>query len=244
VKPWATVKRHDRLVRHEYEDLLTFAKDERQVEARGLEAVKSDLAARGMLHSGAYGAGLLGVRNESAKKWRDYKRTSDRKIEEMREAEGITARAWRAARGKPWPQNPDAAELNGLTSGWEDEATRREAVERDVAPQVRAERETAGWFFPEEKIMDVDQAATYRGQVGNRGPETALGVSAQMVAETGEPRAEAVEVGDLAADGRTQREFMVMCPHPRLYVLLRWQTESGEEFSYKTGQVYPADPVA
>jgi hypothetical protein len=29
------------------------------------------------------------------------------------------------------------------------------------------------WFMPEEKIWEVDQAAGYRGQIGNRGPETA-----------------------------------------------------------------------
>ncbi len=186
-KPWTMVKRHDRLLRHEYEDLMTFARDELQTEARALEDVKNDLAARGILQSGAFGAGLLRVREESARRWRDHKLASDRRIEELNEAEGFTVRAWRKLRRKPWPENPKADELRGVTLAWEDEGARRAAVEREVAPQARAEREQAVWFFPEEKIWDVDQA---------------------------------------------------------LYVRLSWRVLSGDEFSYVTPQVYPANPVA
>src|SRR6266545_7124927 len=110
-KPWTMVKRHDRLLRHEYEDLMTFARDELQTEARALEDVKNDLAARGILQSGAFGAGLLRVREESARRWRDHKLASDRRIEELNEAEGFTVRAWRKLRRKPWPENPKADEL-------------------------------------------------------------------------------------------------------------------------------------
>jgi hypothetical protein len=65
-----------------------------------------------------------------------------------------------------------------------------------------------------------------------------------MVAETGEPCAESVLVGDLAAEERTQREFQVMTPHPRLFVKPAWRAESGEEFSHIQRQVYPAKTVA
>jgi hypothetical protein len=243
IRPWATVKRHDRLLRHEYEDLMIFAKDELQVEARATADLKNDLASRGILDSGAYSGGLIRAHNESAKKWRDYKRTSDRRIEEMREAEGVAVRAWRAASRKPWPVNPDAAKLLELTRAWEDEATGREVVEREVAPQVRAEQQTAVWFFPEERVTDTDQVNVYRGQVGNRGPDAALGISAQIVAETGEALAEAVEIGDLDAGVSAQRTFQVECPHPRLYCKLSWRKASGESFSYRTNQLYPADPA-
>jgi DNA-directed RNA polymerase specialized sigma24 family protein len=118
-------------------------------------------------------------------------------------------------RKSPWPDNPEAEKLRFTTRAWEDEKLRRAAVEREVAPQVRAEKERAVWFMPEEKIWEVDQASCYRGQIGNRGPETALDVTAQMVAETGEPSAESVLVGTLEAEQSTQREFQVMTPHPR-----------------------------
>jgi hypothetical protein len=243
-KPWATVRRHDRLIRQEHEDLLTFARDQLQVEAQALEEARKDLAARGALQSGEFGAALTRVRDESAKRWRDFKRTSDRKIEEMKENEGVTVRVWRVIRRKPWPVNPNASELRELARPWEDEAVRREAVEREVAPQQRAAQETAVWFFPEEKIWDVDQAAGYRGQIRNRGPDEALHVMAQIVAETGQPLADAVEAGDLAAGASTQREFTVECPHPRLFCVLTWRNESGEELRYQTGQIFPANPVA
>jgi len=65
-----------------------------------------------------------------------------------------------------------------------------------------------------------------------------------MLAETGEPRAESILVGILGVGQSTQREFKVLIPHPRLFVKLSWRTETGEEFSYVQGQVYPANPVA
>jgi hypothetical protein len=237
IKPWETVRRHNRLVRQEYEDLTLFADDNLQGEARALEGVKSDLAGRGMLHSGAYGAGLREVRERHARQWTDRKRESERKFEELREHEGITVRLWRRVKKLPWPENPDAERVHVSTRAWADETLRRAAVEREVAPQVRAEEEKAVWFMPEEKIWEVDQASCYRGQIGNRGPETALDVTAQIVAETGEACAESVLVGTLKAEQSVQREFQVMTPHPRLFVKLSWRDPSGEEFGYVQGQV-------
>jgi hypothetical protein len=202
------------------------------------------MAQRGILRSGMYGAALLEVRNTHARQWTDRKRLADRKFEELREHEGVTVRLWRRLKKSPWPENPEAENLSVVTRAWENDNLRREAVAREVAPQERAERAEAVWFMPEEKMWEVDQGVGYRGQIGNRGPETAYGVTAQMVAETGEPCAESVLVGDLAADERTQREFQVMTPHPRLFVKLAWRAESGEEFSYIQGQVYPANAVA
>ena len=242
-KPWAIAKRHDRLVRQEYEDLLTFARDGLDDEARALDEVRSALAARGMLYSGQLGADLRRVRDDFARRWRDFKRASDRRVAEMREVEGLAVKAWRATFRRPWPADPNAAESWGLVQAWEDEAMRQKAVEREVAPHVHAELERAVWFMPEEKIWNVDQAAGYRGQIGNRAPGNAFDVMAQMVAETGEPRAESVLVGDLDASESRQREFQVMCPHPSLYCLLKWHDDSGKEFSYTTGQVFPANPA-
>jgi hypothetical protein len=241
IKPWETVRRHNRLVRQEYEDLTLFADDNLQSETRALEGVKNDLAGRGMLHSGAYGAGLREARERHARQWTDRKREADRKFEEMREHEGITVRGWRKIKKLPWPENPEAEKVRVITRAWEDEALRRAAVEREVAPHVRAEKEKSVWFMPEEKISDVDQASVYRGQIGNRGPDTALDVTAQMVAETGEPQGNSVPIGTLEADQTAQREFIVESPHPRLFVKLSWRDPSGEEFSDITGQVYSAD---
>lgn len=242
IKPWQTVRRHNRLVRQEYEDLNLFAQDNLQSEARALEGVKNDLASRGLLYSGAYGVALREVRETHARRWADRQREAQRKFEEFREHEGITVRTWRKLKKSPWPENPEGENLRVVTRAWEDEALRRAAVEREVAPQIRAEKEKAVWFMPEEKIWEVDQASCYRGQIGNRGPETALDVTAQMVAETSEPRANSVLVGTLEAGQSVQREFEVMTPHPRLFVKLSWRDPSGEAFSYIQGLVYPADP--
>src|SRR5262249_41123677 len=156
----------------------TFAHDELRVEANALERVRSDLASRGMLQSGEFGTALARARDDSARRWRDFKRARDREIEEIQEAEGATGRIWRAIAKKPWPVNPGANELRQLTLAWDDADVRRDAVEQELAPQRRAAQERAVWFFPEEKIWDVDQAATYRGQVGNTGPDLALEVTA------------------------------------------------------------------
>jgi hypothetical protein len=242
-KPWETVRRHNRLVRQEYEDLTLFAEDNLQSEARALDGVKSDLAGRGMLHSGAYGAGLREARERHARQWMDRKREAERKFEELREQEGISVRLWRRVKKSPLPENPEREKVNVITRAWDDETLRRAAVEREVAPQLRAEKEKAVWFMPEEKIWEVDQASCYRGQIGNRGPETAIDVTAQMVAETGEACAESVLVGTLEAEQSVQREFQVMTPHPRLFVKLSWRDPSGEEFSHVQGQVFAADPL-
>ena len=238
------MRRHNRLIREEYEDLDVFAHDNLTSEGRELEVVKNELVARGMLHSGEYGRRLLDARNNHARQWADRKRLADRKFAELREDEGFTVRVWRSLTNSPWPDNPNADNLRTLTQAWEDEKLRQEAVARSVAPQIRREREQAVWFMPEEKIWEVDQASCYRGQIGNHGPETLIDVTAQMVAETGEPCANSVLVGTLGADERTQREFQVLTPHPKLFVKLQWRDEAGEEFSYIQGAVFPANPVA
>src|SRR5690349_3798910 len=110
-KPWAISKRHDRLVRHEYEDLLTFARDGLHEEAGCLAEIRGALAARGMRQSGELGADLRRVRDDFARIWRDYKRASDRRVEEMQEAEGFGVKVWRAMTRRPWPVDPNAAEL-------------------------------------------------------------------------------------------------------------------------------------
>jgi hypothetical protein len=241
IKPWQTVQRHNRLIRQEYEDLTLFADDNLRSETRALEGVKNDLAARGMLQSGELSFGLLEVRDRHARRRMDRKREADRKFEELREHEGITVRVWRRIKNSAWPQNPEAANVLNITRAWEDQALRREVVEREVAPQTRAANERAVWFMPEEKIWEVDQASVYRGQIGNRGLGAALDVTAQMVSETGEGQADPVELGTLEPEQRVQREFTVTSPHPRLFVRLAWRIQSGEEFGYITGQVYSAD---
>ena len=132
VKPWATVRRHNRLALQEYEDLNTWALDDLQNEARNLEAVKSDMIERGMLHSGAYGAGLRRVRDEYARRWRDRRRASDRRLEELREAEGATVKSWRWIRKDPFPTNSQGSQLATITRAWESEEVRLEAVANEV----------------------------------------------------------------------------------------------------------------
>lgn len=141
--------------------MLTFARDRLQEEDRALGEARNALAARGMLHSGQLGVDLRRVREDFARRWRDFTRASERRVAEMREAEGLGVKAWRLTFRRPWPVDPNAAELQALVRAWEDEAVRQEAVEREVAPQLRAERERMVWFMPEEKIWDVDQAAGY-----------------------------------------------------------------------------------
>jgi len=239
--PWTAIGRHNRLVREAYEDLLTFARDESQVEADALQAVRNELAARGMLRSGQLGVELRRARDEQARKWRDFKRERERRIEEIREEEGFLVKSWRKFRHNPWPENEDTNELSGLTRTWESEDLRRQAVELEVAPQQRAERAEDVWCFPDGVVADWDQAAVYRCQIGNRGQDGALTVTAQIVAETEEALADAVEVGDLAAGASTQREFTVACPHPRLYCRLTWRS-GGEAFDCISNQIFPANP--
>ena len=61
-------------MRQEYEDLNLFANDNLQSEARALEGAKNDLARRGMLNSGQFGASLFEVRSTHARQWTDRKR--------------------------------------------------------------------------------------------------------------------------------------------------------------------------
>jgi hypothetical protein len=131
-RPWATVKRHDRLAHEQYEDLITWARDDVQKEAQALDEAKERLNARNLLYSGQLGRELSRVRDEFSIRWRDRKREADRLLRAMREEEGASVRAWRRMRRRPWPINPWRGELSALTAGWEDEEVRRAAVQREV----------------------------------------------------------------------------------------------------------------
>jgi len=61
-QPWKTVRRHDRLISEEYEDLVTWARDDLQKEATALDAVREDMNNRNLLYSGFYGKEQLRVR--------------------------------------------------------------------------------------------------------------------------------------------------------------------------------------
>jgi hypothetical protein len=132
IRPWVAVRRNDLLASDEYEDLITWARDELRREAHTLEWVRNDLAARGILRSGEFGYQLNRVRDEFAHRWRDRKRHADRQLRDLRTAEGITARLWRRFRGSPWLENPWAQELEQISVLWENEEQRRAAVQREV----------------------------------------------------------------------------------------------------------------
>jgi hypothetical protein len=132
VRPWVTARRNDRLANDEYEDLITWARDDLRNEADALEGVRNDLAARGMLRTGELGYQLNRVRDEFARRWRDRKRQTDRKLRDVRDAEGVAVRLWRWLRRKPWPENPWDEELGQISALWEDEEQRRAAVQREV----------------------------------------------------------------------------------------------------------------
>jgi hypothetical protein len=131
VQPWKTAKRHDRLILEQYEDLITWARDDVKKEARDLQGVGDRLAPRGMLSSGQFGFELTEVREEYARRWRDRKREVERAIKTIQEQEGASVRIWRAL-CRPFPVNPWQEEQSALAAAWEDEELRREAVEREV----------------------------------------------------------------------------------------------------------------
>jgi hypothetical protein len=128
-RPWQTVKRHDRFMRNEYEDLNTWAYDDLEKEANALERARgpgrrlldSDEALEVIRDgiSGEFDAELTRIHEEFARRWRDRKREADRKAEALREDEGLGVRAWRRIVRKPWPENPDAEELKDITAVWE-----------------------------------------------------------------------------------------------------------------------------
>lgn len=129
-KPWKVVGKHDRLARAEYEDLTSWAEDDRRKEADLLKSTAERLAGKAMLSSGQYGLELEQVRDEYARRWRDRKRTSDRLIEELRAEEGLAEKAWRWRR--PFPINPDAELVAELSAAWESEQLRSELIAEAV----------------------------------------------------------------------------------------------------------------
>jgi hypothetical protein len=75
------------------------------------------------------------ARDGFARRWRDRKRRADRKLAELEEAEIFGVKLWRKLAGKPWPVNPDEAELRPITAAWEDDGGARR---RNASPQVHA----------------------------------------------------------------------------------------------------------
>jgi hypothetical protein len=132
-RPWLNVRRHDRVALQEYDDLVTWARDDLQEEARQLERKRAEVAARGMLPSSEFAYQLRRVRDEFARRWRDRSRQAERQLAELRDAEGWAEGAWRWLMRRPWPPDPHADEVASLSRAWRDEDVRGQAVLDEVA---------------------------------------------------------------------------------------------------------------
>jgi len=120
------VKRHNRVLEREYEDRWRWVRDQLQREAEALHRVEHEMQERGIAQSGLHGQAENEVRRAFAQTWRDRKSEGDRWIEDAHDDEGGAAHAtYRRVRGRPWPEDPHAAAIAGMTQGWE------QTVERD-----------------------------------------------------------------------------------------------------------------
>lgn len=114
-----TTKRNNRLALRVYEDLIRWARDVLQEEARELDANREELNKRNLLYSGHANAADGQIRDRFAQRWRDRKSEADRRIEDLHDSENVLHRTWRDLVGRPWPENPHREEIERLSQGWE-----------------------------------------------------------------------------------------------------------------------------
>jgi hypothetical protein len=117
-----TTKRNNRLALREYEDLIRWARDVLQEEARELDAKREELNKRNLLYSGLANAEDSRIRDAFAQRWRDRKSAADRALEDLRDSENVLHRRWRNIVRRPWPENPHEEELRRISRGWETRA--------------------------------------------------------------------------------------------------------------------------
>lgn len=116
-----TTKRNNRLALRQYEDLVRWARDVLQEEARELDAKREELNKRNLFYSGYANSEETRIRDAVAQRWRDRKSEADRKIEDLHDSENVLHRAWRKLK-RPWPENPYEEELQRISQGWEERA--------------------------------------------------------------------------------------------------------------------------
>jgi hypothetical protein len=111
--------RDNDLVLREFEDMARWARDDSKREGEALDAVKRDMAGRGLLDSGIRRQEEGRVRAEFGTRWRNRKSEGERRIRDIRYSENLFHAAYRVVARKPWPHDPYAEEVSLLTGGWE-----------------------------------------------------------------------------------------------------------------------------
>jgi len=113
------VRQHDKQAHRIYEDLADWARDEARRERKALNALLEELNKENLFYSSTRDEKEKELLDGFAERWRNRKREAERKLEDIEDSENVLHRAWRKLRNRPWPTNPHAAEVAGLTKDWE-----------------------------------------------------------------------------------------------------------------------------
>jgi hypothetical protein len=122
------VRRHNRRVLREYEDLVRWARDDVDREKDAIadlpdldrqqwrQSLEDPLAEERRRRPEV----LRRISREHAQRWRDRSSQSTRLLEDLADSENVIHRGWRRVARKQWPTNPHAEELAELTRDWDE----------------------------------------------------------------------------------------------------------------------------
>jgi hypothetical protein len=113
------IRNHDKRASRIHEDLTDWARDEARKEPKALKALLEELNKDNLFYSGHRDEKEKELLDGYAERWRNRKREAERKLEDLKDSENILHQALRKLRDKPWPKNPDEAELARVTKHWE-----------------------------------------------------------------------------------------------------------------------------
>jgi hypothetical protein len=112
----SVTSRHNREVERIYEDTTSWARNELRKQAHEIRGVYLTRG-RPTLVAGQT-AQVARIQSDFAKRWRNRERQANRDIEDLQDSENPLHRLYRRLRRRPWPDNPDQAEIDRLTADW------------------------------------------------------------------------------------------------------------------------------
>jgi hypothetical protein len=109
---------NDRRARDRNEDLRQWIADRNVALRRELATLRNELAASGIIFSGAYGGGLGRLKETALHEWRDQVRLAERDIALVYDHEGFLHEFWRATRENPQVHLTAPTEAEPILAAW------------------------------------------------------------------------------------------------------------------------------
>jgi hypothetical protein len=152
---WSEVELHDFEADERNAQLVVWVDDRTRRLLIEMEGTTNDLAARGLLRSGAHANALCNLKAEALHEYRDQEWTARIDLARLRAKEGTWHSVWRILRGRKAPQLTARSDVEPFLARWREPITRHGSSPADAASVLdRTTRTTADALseLPELKL--------------------------------------------------------------------------------------------